>query len=261
MSEHRSLEPLGSAIHVWLTDPDQIYETALLARYRELLCPAELQREQRFLFAADRHRFLVSHALLRTVLSCYAPVAPEEWQFETNRWGRPELRGGPARGRLRFNLSHTTALAAVAVTLERDIGIDVEDCRRRIDLAVADRYFAPPEVEQLRRMPAEQQPDAFLQFWTLKEAYIKARGIGLSLGLKGFWFRLPDVNEPASAQQPIEVGFDTQLGDDPGNWQFVRYHVATHHRLAIAVRRDTGTELQVHFYQTVPLDGKVRRLE
>src|SRR3954470_7709872 len=112
-------------VHLWYTLSDEIAPPAALDSYLGLLSPEERVRHVRFLNDRARHEYLITRALCRTVLSRYADVAPTDWQFQANQWGRPEI-ALPAAGHLCFNLSNTRGLVVCAVALEGDIGVDVE---------------------------------------------------------------------------------------------------------------------------------------
>ncbi len=219
----------SSAPVVWSTNPGStsrvIVETA-----RALLDDEERRRADRFVYDDDRHLFIVAHALTRLALSAAAPeVRPERWRFVVNRWGRPALAPPFDATGLHFNLSHTAGLAAAIVCQQRDAGVDVEDTTRRAGGSqVAERFFAPREVLALRHAPAAQQPAVFFRFWTLKEAYIKARGRGISLGLDRFWF---DLSGPAP-RIAWESGFD----EDADAWRFVEARPTDRHAMAVAIR-------------------------
>ena len=143
-----------------------------------LMTEGERARCLRLVRDVDRRTFAITRALVRRSLSGYGPTAPADWHFVTNQhqcpFVDPVQAGTPP---LQFNLSHTHGLVALAVTRGHRVGVDVERVTRVVDLAVADRHFAPAEVRDLRRLPAEEQPVAFFEYWTLKEAYIKARGM------------------------------------------------------------------------------------
>ena len=137
---------LKSQAHIWLAVPEHITDAEVLSESRRLLSESEHARYQRFHFDKDKHNFLVSHALLRRVLSNYAEVAPEHWQFDLNTHGRPELSRIHALPWLRFNLSHTDGLVACLVTDSIDCGIDVENLTRRCDYkGVARKMFSAEE--------------------------------------------------------------------------------------------------------------------
>lgn len=239
---------LGAAdVHVWLADPNEVTDPAHQARCLALLSADERAQHARFHFARDRHLYLVAHALVRCTLSRYAAVAPAAWRFVATPHGRPELAPGVCPLPLRFNLSHTHGQVAVAVTLVRDVGVDVESHDRPGDpVASAADYFAPAELDALRALPAAARTERFFVYWTLKEAYIKARGLGLSLPLELFAF---DVADPG----PIAVAFTPPLVDDPAAWHFERARPTPRHFLACAARRLRGEAVRLRVRTTSPL--------
>ena len=234
-------------VHLWTASPEEITARALLDAYEALESEDERERRLRLRFDRDRHERLVSVALVRTTLARYANVAPRAWIFERNEHGRPDPVPGHAGPPLRFNLSHARGLVACAVTVDRDIGVDVEYIGRRGDpVAIADRYFAPDEARDLHACPVERRRDRFFQYWTLKESYIKARGMGLRIPLRRFSFHL-------DADQEIRVAFDVEIEDDPREWQFALFRPTASHVMAVGVRRGRGPDLSVRVRQTVPL--------
>jgi 4'-phosphopantetheinyl transferase len=226
--------PAGEA-HVWWLEP-----TAALRAQRDLLTEEEIARMERFHFERDRDLFLATRLLVRTTLSRYQEVAPADWRFTANSHGRPEISfPGSA---LRFNLSNTLGLVVCAVARSREVGIDVERIARRAPLDVADRYFAADEVAALRALPPGEQERRFFDYWTLKESYIKARGLGLALPLEQFAFFL------GSAEPRLVV--DPTLGDDGGRWHFVQRLVTNEHLLALCVERLHAEERPVIRWQS-----------
>jgi 4'-phosphopantetheinyl transferase len=227
--------------HLWWAFPDRIRDSALLSRQHLTLSPEEQDRHRRFVFENHRHRYLVSHALVRDVLSQYAPVAPCDWIFEANAYGRPEIAAPREWRWLRFNLSHSGERAVVAVARQIDLGVDVESVSTRDGLTdIANRFFSPLEVAQLR-----SAPDLFFDFWTLKEAYIKARGMGLSIPLDTFSFCLANPSSP-------QIAFHAGCSDQAGRWQFLLRRSGDH-RLAVAAALGPGARLQVTDREIVPL--------
>ena len=238
------LLPLN-AVHVDLVHADSADAWAHHDAYRALLSPDEHDRMARLIFERDRRRFLLTRALVRTTLSRYAGVRPADWSFIANVHGRPEILDRP-RGvpDLRFNLSHTEGLIACAVTIGREVGVDVEHIGRRLTHDIAGRFFAPREVSDLRELPQDQQHRVFFDYWTLKEAYIKARGFGLALPLADFAFKL-------SPPAPPQIAFEPSLDDDAATWQFHQEWPTPLHRLGLAVRRE-GPDLPVRIRYVVP---------
>ena len=233
----RSLD--SGDIHLWLTPVDEIGDPQLLERYRGLLTPAERQQERRFHFQKDQHRYLVTRALVRTTLSRYAPIAPGEWSFAQNAYGRPEIANEQVEpGRLVFNLSHTDGLIVLAVAREDALGVDTENVRRReACLDVADRFFAPDEVRALFSAPPHLRHQRFFQYWTLKESYIKARGMGLSIPLDQFSFDFPTADA-------VALSIDPRLNDCASRWRLWQCESGAEHMVAICAEcRDTAPRL------------------
>ena len=176
-----SIDRLEHEIHVWLCAPNSIKGPARLSGYASLLSGDERERLQRFHFEKDRHVFLVSHALVRKVLSKYVNIEPADWRFSTGEQGRPEIVRSADMPLLRFNLTHTQGLAACVVTRDIACGIDAERVTTRGNpLAVAEKMFATSELEDLRGQGEAGFLDRFYVYWTLHEAYCKALGVGLT---------------------------------------------------------------------------------
>lgn len=199
-----------------------------------LLPEEEQARARRFHFRRDWESYTAAHALLRGTLSLLAaaaghPVAPPDWRFSVGDHGKPEPilpEGAPP---FRVNLSHTRGLAAVAVALDREVGVDVEWLdRTNLTIDLADRFFAPAECEQLVGLDPEAEKDALFAFWTLKEAYIKAVGMGLALPLGAFAYTL----------DPLSIAFDARIQDEPAHWFFRRLRPTEGHVLGLALRHE-----------------------
>ncbi len=242
-------------VDLWHVDPDAIADSQLLGRYGELLSADEQARHRRLLRPIDRHRFLVTRAMVRCVLSAYAGGDPRQWVFEHNAYGKPSVAGpgtvrSTAAAPLRFNLSHTAGMVVCAVTAGREIGVDVECLdRARLNLRLADRFFAPSEAAALRRLPADEQPRQFLRLWTLKEAYIKARAMGLAIPLDSFAFTL-------QADGPPAVSFTKNCPDRPEDWQFAQMQLGCRHQIALAVQMPARQDVVVTMREIMPL-GKI----
>ena len=237
-------------VELWFAFCDEIADAGLLADYRRLLVEAEQQKEARFHFARDRHRFLITRALVRTVLSRYAAVAPQDWRFALDAYGRPRIVNDDAIARrISFNISHTRSLVVLGVTGERALGVDTEDVvTRDAALEIADHYFAADEVSQLRATSAELQQTRFFEYWTLKESYIKARGLGLSLPLQQFAFDL-------SQQGGVHIRFHAPLQDEPSRWTFRLLRAGGNHYVAVCTQREDEA-LQLSCNKIVPLQSE-----
>ncbi|WP_066477844.1 MULTISPECIES: 4'-phosphopantetheinyl transferase family protein [unclassified Sphingomonas] len=245
---HRHVDaPATDQIDVFVASVEACWEEAGAQGYPMLLEPAEISRAAQFVFERDRRRFIVTRALARTVLAEATGLAPAELRFTQNAWGRPEIANAQARSLdIRFNLSHTADLIVLAVTSTRDVGVDVERVGARdVPLDLADRFFAPSESAALRSMPASAQGRRFFEYWTLKEAYIKARGMGLSLGLDTFAFELGN---------PLEIGLsvDPAVDEDAGRWRFWQFEIASDYLIALCCEA-RGGDPRIAFTRRTPL--------
>jgi 4'-phosphopantetheinyl transferase len=162
------------------------------APFEALLSQDELARADSFYFCRDRRRFVVGRGIVRVLLGGYLDRDPVSLVFSYGEHGRPALDG------VAFNVSHSAEHAVIAISDRGDVGIDIEELRPEpAEEQVAERFFSPLEVSKLRRLPREEQPRAFLNCWTRKEAFIKALGDGLSLALDSFDVTLEPDEEPA----------------------------------------------------------------
>lgn len=225
--------PVSDEIHLWKIDESAV-DDALLATYWPLLSADELQRYERLRQMADRRRFVITRAAIRRVLSSYFPgVLPTQWQFGRNAWGRPTIAEPVLESNIEFNISHADGLIVIAVTERGDLGVDVEFTGRRCrTLALANRYFSAQEIEALQGLSESAQRERFFDLWTLKEAYIKACGMGLAIPLRSFSF--------AFGKDGISIAFAPERSDDPAFWQFWQMPATPRHRLAIALKRHDG---------------------
>jgi 4'-phosphopantetheinyl transferase len=226
---------------------DDVRDERLLAIYRSLLTPEERLRHERFRFERDQRQYLVARALVRWVLSQHAGVAPEEFVFGTNAWGKPEIRK-PDGLPLRFNVAHTRGMVACIAALAHDVGVDVEETTRLTEpLEIARRFFSTAEVEELSALPAHRQRERFFDYWTLKEAYIKGRGMGLSIPLSKFTIKLDDMSDPTVIVHPD--------WDDGARWQLRLIPLTARHRLASAICLGDGPPLALTLHSVTPFAG------
>jgi 4'-phosphopantetheinyl transferase len=217
-------------------------ETILAAHSREQLLAGlsadERERHARFRFETDRDIYLVAHALVRRMLSRLTGAAPHELRFVAGEHGRPEIAAPEPAAAFRFNLSHTHGLVACAVTRAADIGVDVEYVERKVELlGVANHVFSPREIQGLVALSGGAQRERFFELWTLKEAYIKAIGKGLSAPLRSITFQ-PDRPDP------VPVHFEAEVEDDHARWCLRRFQVGPLHRLALALAADRDAEIE-----------------
>ncbi len=168
-------------VHVWRFKTDRSNDE--VDELHTFLSDGERRRAARFRFDGDCSRFIVRRGLLRIVLARYAECDPARITFELNAFGKPTLTNGGAL-QLQFNASHSDGVALVGVTVDRAIGIDIERHRPDVDcLGVAASFFSPDEVATLRRANEPLRRAMFFTLWSCKEAWVKARGLGLSFPL------------------------------------------------------------------------------
>jgi 4'-phosphopantetheinyl transferase len=177
--------PDNDSVHVWRADLEQSPE--LIRAHLASLSTDERQRADRYRFDRDRLHFIAARGVLRDLVGRYVGCPPAGVSFSYGRYGKPGLVGAAGAARLAFNVSHSHGVALYAFTRGAEVGLDVEFIREDVAcLEVAERTFSPDEVAALRALPAESRVAAFFDCWVRKEAYVKARGEGLSHDLRGF---------------------------------------------------------------------------
>lgn len=244
---HKPLLLQPDQVHWWFCFPDEIDDPALLTSYHKLLNVEEESRRQRFHFEKHRKQHLITRALIRTTLSRYSNIDPREWCFTQNKYGKPSAVPVPDAPLLGFNISHTEGLITCAITLDKDVGVDVEDCKRvNATRDIAQRFFSAVEANDLASFPDDLQKDRFFHYWTLKEAYIKARGKGISIPLEQFSYHFSNHGK-------IVISIDPRLHDKPGKWHFLLLSPTSTHRAALATERHESQFKQVFIRKTVPL--------
>lgn len=169
-------------------------EAAQLDCLNQILSAEERERALGFRHSVNRRRFVVCRAVLRQVLSQYAQSEPGEINFIYNPHGKPSVPDSA----IRFNVSHSDDWAMLAITAAVEVGIDIERINPQLDYdQLLENFFSPREVEQFRSLPVSEQADAFFRYWTRKEAYIKARGLGIGALLDSFAVSLAPGDAPA----------------------------------------------------------------
>lgn len=206
-----------------------------------LLTDTERCRAERFLFAANRNEFVLGRAMLRLILARHRDVSPHEIELQLGRFGKPELAGAWSRPRAHFNVSHSAGLVVAAFSLGGDVGVDVEEAERSISPAVQRQVFTPEERQAWELLPPDEQRQAAAARWTLKEAYLKARGAGLNLPLLGIAFD-ESTGEP-------QIQFNALVEDEASRWRFHQWQLA-HHVVSLALAE---TQAVVERYDFDPL--------
>jgi 4'-phosphopantetheinyl transferase len=194
-------------VHVWRARVGEAPASEHLSeRY---LSDDERARAGKFVFERDRRQYTVAHAALRTVLANYTGIPPREIVFHTNQFGKPGISLPAEKAEIRFNLSHSGEMALIAVSAGGDVGVDVEMVDpERAEVEIACRYFSSREFTKFVYLPLPERPAAFFRCWTRKEAFIKGKGMGLSLDLSLFDVALAPGEAPllaASRHDPSDV--------------------------------------------------------
>lgn len=180
-----SLKAVRDEVHVWLVALDQ--SESHLQSLKAILSTDEQNRANRFHFKKDHDHYIAGRGALRVILGRYLNLEANRLRFSYTYYGKPALEKEFEGDSLRFNLSHSHGLALLAVTRDRELGVDIEWIRPGVaDEGIAEHFFSATEVRVLRGLPKGMQDQAFFNCWTRKEAYIKAIGEGLSMPLSVF---------------------------------------------------------------------------
>jgi 4'-phosphopantetheinyl transferase len=218
-------------VHLWRADLS--FPKNGLDTLRELLVPEDHDRAARFEQPGLRNQFLFTRAFLRQTLGRYLQVEARELQFRTTRYGKPEISNSPD---IQFNLSHSGKVAVLAIVRGRRVGVDVEQIRGNVDpMELASRFFSPREIGWLQAQPDSERLSSFFVCWTAKEAYLKARGEGLTTPLSSFGL------VPSEGNSRLELEFY----DDPKEsrrWSICRLSLGPDLRGAVAVE---GTHCRI----------------
>ena len=234
-------EPSGSErlreneIHVWLVRAD--LGSYCIRCGHDLLSLSEQERATRFKFEDDRRRYIVAHAVLRLLLSRYVNISAGDLNFFASANGKPFLAAAPAAANIQFNLSHSHEVVLIAVTQGREIGVDVEWAKEGFAFGeVAERFFTAREVAALHALPSELQRKTFYRCWTSKEAFLKAKGIGLS----------GELDEVVISFTPEE---GVHISAIVPNWTLIELNPPHGYAGAVAVE---GSEAEVKCFQWQP---------
>lgn len=226
-----------SHLHVWSFGLNRA--EPITAGLETLLSVSEKETANRFRVERDRHRYIVAHARLRQILSRYTRMAPEQLIFGHGPYGKPFLVNGPGDS-VNFNLSRSHEIGLCAVAHGQEVGVDVE-WMKPLDAmtALVNRFFSRKEIADWKQLEESQKFEAFYRYWTCKEAFVKARGEGLSFPLNAF-----DVELVASAP-PRLVNIQ---GDaiEAANWSVRTLIPLTGYRAAVAL---PGLQWQVECWR------------
>jgi 4'-phosphopantetheinyl transferase len=224
-----------SEVHIWLVQAKD--ESISPEDFEDLLSSIERDRASRFRFETHRRRYVTAHAALRSILSIYVNSPAQELQFELGPYSKPKLAPIHAKKKFEFNLSHSHEVTLIALTQGREIGVDVELVRE--DFAfdeVAQRFFTAREVAALHALPLHLQREAFYKCWTSKEAFLKAKGTGLS-------GKLDEVEIALAGGQQVQINANV-----PG-WSLVELNAYDGYEAALV---NEGRPAQIRLYRWEP---------
>ena len=195
-------ELLPGVVHLWQGSLQA--STAAVEACYELLSAEEREKAARYRVERPRGDFILTRGTLRALLAKYLHTTPGDFSFHYTQYGKPLLDGDSD---LRFNVSHTAGLALIAFVRNHEVGVDVEKVRAQTDvLNLAERFFSDHERRALRTLSGDELHAAFFRCWTRKEAYIKAKGEGLSLPLHQFDVSIePRENHALLATRPDQT--------------------------------------------------------
>ena len=223
--------PAPNEVHVWHADAATLSaDPARVAQALDWLQPEERTRFDRYRFDRDRMMFLLGRVMARSLVGQALGVAPTAWRWREGAHGRPEIAAPDTR--VHFNLAHSAGLVACAIGCGREVGVDVEDlARAATDAALIRRYCSPEEADDIEGRGLGWR-DRFLEYWTLKEAYLKARGVGISVHLSDISFSIDDDG--------VRVAFLRSLEGTDTRWAFDLHRPTDRHLLAVASSTGDG---------------------
>jgi len=217
------------AVDLWSFDTERLRAASATDAWLACLQEDELARYAAHGTCAARRGYLGTRALARTALARYSSTPPHDLRFGKDHFGRPELIA-PALPGLCFSLARAAGLAVGLFAFDREVGVDVERVAPIDAVALAERFFSAEETAVLSGLDPDARLARFYALWTLREAYLKARGVGLTLPLHQLLFR-PTPSGGAAAE------FGPAIGDDPARWQFRLIWLTRRHLAATCIRR------------------------
>jgi 4'-phosphopantetheinyl transferase len=225
-------------VHVWRASLE--VPLNVVNHLKCVLSPDECDRARRFYFEKERRHWIVAHGVLRLLLGQYLDAEANELQFVINEFGKPALAQHPQEAHLHFNLAHSGEIALYAFAYDRQVGIDIEYMRKLVDYGeVAAHFFSSYECAVLRALPDSLREEAFFRCWTRKEAYIKARGTGLSQ-------RLDEFDVSLAPSEPAALLADRSDPQAPEQWSLCTLAPGNSYAGALAVE---GTVWQLSLWE------------
>lgn len=240
LSPPLNLKLSSQEVHIWRVYIDT--DDSITKKLQLLLSTDERSKAERFRFEKDSTKYIVTRGTLRTILGRYLDKKPEDLKFSYNQYGKPALHSSDTNQSISFNVSHSHELALIAVTQNRDVGVDIEYVRTNLNYEeIAERFFSPTEKVVWRLLPTSVKQEAFFNCWTRKEAYIKAKGMGLSIPLNEF-----DVSfKPGEPAALLNTTWDEQ---EANRWSLTEITLAPDYIAALAVE---ASNYQLKFWQLI----------
>jgi 4'-phosphopantetheinyl transferase len=218
------------SVRLWHAGTELAFaDESRLVAAQSWLSATERARFDRFRRDVDRHMFLLGRVMARTLVARTLGIAPD-WPWREGPRGRPEMANGTEPA-LSFNLAHSHGRVVCAISRCGEVGVDIE-CRHRatLDRQLVRRFCAPTEAADVEAAGDEGWHDRFLRYWTLKEAYLKARGLGIAVHLADLCFTM--------TTDDIRLDLHGSLAHDDPRWQFYLADLDDSHYVAAAVSTD-----------------------
>ncbi|OQX65346.1 MAG: hypothetical protein B5M55_04175 [Desulfococcus sp. 4484_242] len=214
-------------VDVWCVSLDM--EPSVLSGFHPMLSEDERRKASRFRFKNMKARYVAARGVLRSIIAAYLDARPGDLAFQYGRYGKPALAGAFSDAEITFNMSHSHGMALYAVSFGNAVGVDIEKIRSGMSFhRIAKRFLSPRESEILQRLPPDQVKNAFFTCWTRKEAYIKARGEGLSSLLSRFSVSLAPGDPPALIDHQPDPG-------EISRWSLTDLQIGAGYAAALAV--------------------------
>ena len=242
--DHAAVESPDQQIDLWYVRTQDVNDEPTLRACASLMLHDERVKHDAFVFDVHRHEYLVTRALARAVLGEHLERAPADLDFALNAHGRPELSPPSTT---HFNLTNTTKLVVCAVVSHREVGVDAEPLDRAADiLELSGSVFTSHERDLLGRLEIAARHRRAVELWTIKEAYIKARGLGMTLPVERF-----EVHFGTEGSNRIELRFFDPIKDDPARWALATCEIEGHLVATCVERheRDDGSAMVVKLHR------------
>ena len=237
MDKSALFNQLQTEAHIWFFRTDVALSDEQRAAYLLQLSVDEEKRYHSFHYEEDKRSYIIAHVLLRNALSKYIDVPVEAWRFACDEHGKPEIVQTAGLPEIAFNLTHTKGLCACVVSLNVASGIDAENINRQCNYkGLAKRMFS--DEENVSVNVSENPTQKFYKLWTLREAYVKALGVGLSASSKDYSFTLDDNDEYISLHHASETTEDV-------SGQFALYMPTDDHILSVAITEEKASALKI----------------